>query len=96
MDPLGYFGLNELPFCIGPDARFLYYSAQVREALAKCEYMAHERIGPLYIYDPIGSGKTSIIRRLHQLLAEDPRYQVKLLVSPNLQRANAFLRLIMV
>jgi type II secretory pathway predicted ATPase ExeA len=35
-----YFGLNEHPFMTSPDPRFLYFSSQVKEALAKCEFMA--------------------------------------------------------
>jgi general secretion pathway protein A len=95
MDVLGYFKLNEQPFRIGPDPRFLYFSDQVKEALAKCEYMARERIGPIYIYGPIGSGKTSIIRRLHERLSTEDNYNLALLISPNIKSANSFLRIIM-
>ena len=92
MDTLSYFQLNEHPFRIGPDPRFLYFSEQVKEAIAKCEYMARERIGPIYMSGPIGSGKTSILRRLHERLSQDKRYNVQLLISPNLRSPNAFLR----
>src|SRR3954452_11851093 len=95
MDVLGHFQLNEHPFRIGPDPRFLYFSDQVKEALAKCAYMAKERVGPIYIYGPIGSGKTSILRRLHELLSQDPHNQVAYLISPNVKTANAFLRMIL-
>jgi general secretion pathway protein A len=90
-----YFGLNEHPFMTSPDPRFLYFSTQVKEALAKCEFMARDRIGPLYMYGPIGSGKTSLVRRLQEKLSQDKRYTVKLLISPNLKSSNAFLRLIL-
>jgi general secretion pathway protein A len=90
-----YFGFNEHPFISGPDARFLYFSSQVKEALAKCEFMARDRIGPIYMYGPIGSGKTSLVKRLQEKLTQDERYNVKLLISPNLKSSNAFLRLIM-
>lgn len=89
-----YFGLTEHPFITSPDPRFLYFSSQVREALAKCEFMARDRIGPIYMYGPIGSGKTSLVRRLHEKLTQDERYNVKLLISPNLKSSNALLRLI--
>jgi type II secretory pathway predicted ATPase ExeA len=56
MTVLEYFGLNEQPFRIGPDPRYLFYSAQVKEAIAKCEYMARDRVAPIYMYGPIGSG----------------------------------------
>ena len=95
MDILAYFELNEHPFRIGPDPRYLYLSDQVKEALAKCEYMARERIGPIYIYGPIGSGKTSTLRRLHERLSAEDRYHLALLISPNLKSSNSFLRLVM-
>jgi type II secretory pathway predicted ATPase ExeA len=63
---INYFGLNEHPFMTSPDPRFLYFSRQVKEALAKCEFMARGRIGPIYMYGPIGSGKTSLVRRLQE------------------------------
>ena len=90
-----YFGLNEHPFMTSPDPRFLYFSSQVKEALAKCEFMARDRIGPIYMYGPIGSGKTSLVRRLQEKLSQDEKYNVKLLISPNLKSSNAFLRLIL-
>src|SRR5437870_1170803 len=90
-----YFGFNEHPFISNPDPRFLYFSSQVKEALAKCEFMARDRIGPIYMYGPIGSGKTSLVRRLQEKLSQNERYNVKLLISPNLKSSNAFLRLIL-
>lgn len=90
-----YFALNEHPFMTSPDPRYLYFSSQVKEALAKCEFMARDRIGPIYMYGPIGSGKTSLVRRLQEKLSQDDRYDVKLLISPNLKSSNAFLRLIL-
>src|SRR5438270_12155106 len=90
-----YFRLNEHPFISTPDPRFLYFSSQVKEALAKCEFMARDRIGPIYMYGPIGSGKTSLVRRLREKLSLDEGYNVKLLISPNLKSSNAFLRLIL-
>src|SRR3954466_6716923 len=90
-----YFDLNEHPFMTSPDPRFLYFSSQVKEALAKCEFMARDRIGPIYMYGPIGSGKTSLVRRLQKKLSMDERYNVKLLISLNLKSSNSFLRLIL-
>src|SRR5215211_6352204 len=95
MDILDHFRLNESPFRLGPDPRFLYYSDQVKEALAKCQYMARERVGPIYLYGKIGSGKTSILRRLYDELSQDPTYQIAYLISPNIKSSNAFLRVIM-
>jgi len=90
-----YFGFSEYPFMVTADPKFLFFSAQVKEALAKCEFMARDRIGPIYMYGPIGSGKTSLVRRLQEKLSQNERYTVKLLISPNLKSSNAFLRFIL-
>jgi general secretion pathway protein A len=90
-----YFASNGHPFLTSPDPRYLYFSSQVKEALAKCEFMARDRIGPIYMYGPIGSGKTSLVRRLQEKFSQEERYNVKLLISPNLKSSNAFLRLIL-
>src|SRR5205809_8125531 len=90
-----YFGFTEHPFISNPDPRFLYFSSQVKEALAKCEFMARDVIGPIYMHGPIGRGKTSLARRLKENLSTDERYDVKLLISPNLKSCNAFLRMIL-
>jgi general secretion pathway protein A len=57
--------------------------------------MARNRVGPLYIYGPIGSGKTTILRRLYETLRDDPLYNVSMLISPNIKTSNAFLRIVM-
>src|SRR5512135_1810195 len=95
MNTVEYFGLNEQPFRIGPDPRYLFYSGQVKEAIAKCEYMARDRVGPIYMYGPIGSGKTSILRRLTERLGTDEHYTVAYVISPNVRRANTFLKIVM-
>lgn len=95
MDILTYFQLNEQPFRISPDPRFLYLSDQVKEALTKVQYMTAERVGPLYLYGPIGAGKTSILRRLYEQLQDGADRRVVLLFAPNIKAANAFLRLVM-
>ena len=71
------------PFIPGPDPRYIYFSSHVKEAMAKCEFMARDRIGPIYMYGPVGSGKTSLVRTLHEKFSQDERYNVKLLISPN-------------
>jgi general secretion pathway protein A len=57
--------------------------------------MAQQRIGPIYIYGPIGAGKTSILRRLYEQLSHDEKYKLAYLISPNLKTSNSFLRLLL-
>jgi general secretion pathway protein A len=90
-----YFGLKEKPFRISPDPRFLFLAPQHQEVLSKCQYMITNKVGPVYVFGPIGSGKTSIARRIYQQLADEDEFPVVLLSSPNLKSPNAFLRTVM-
>jgi general secretion pathway protein A len=93
---LDHFKLKEFPFRSSPDARFLYLTDQVNETLQKCLYMIEHRVGPLYVYGPIGTGKTTLSQRLHQQLSQQPdRYTVTELVIPPQLSVNALLRLMM-
>ncbi len=95
MDVLEYFRLDEEPFRLSPSPRFLYLNDQVKQATAKVEYMTKHRTAPMYMYGKIGSGKTSILKRLYEGLSEDEIYSLRLLIAPNIKTANSFLRAIM-
>src|SRR5260370_86902 len=53
------------------------------------------RTAPLYMYGAIGSGKTSILRRLYDELSENELYTLRLLIAPNIRTSNSFLRSVM-
>lgn len=89
-----FYGLKEKPFSISPDPRFLFLAPQHHEVLSKCQYMIQGRIGPVYVFGPIGSGKTTIVRRLTQQLSDKGTYLVADVIAPDLRTPNAFLRLI--
>lgn len=89
-----FYGLKEKPFRISPDPRFLFLAPQHQEVLSKCQYMIQGRVGPVYVFGPIGSGKTTIARRLHQQLSDNPAYIVASVIAPDLRTPNAFLRTI--
>src|SRR5947209_398245 len=95
MDVLEYFRLDEEPFRLSPSPRFLYLNDQVKQATSKVEYMTKHRTAPMYMYGAIGSGKTSILRRLYEELSEDESYTLHLLIAPNIKTSNSFLRAIM-
>jgi type II secretory pathway predicted ATPase ExeA len=67
----------------------------VKQATAKVQFMTIHRTAPLYMYGAIGSGKTSILRRLYEELSEKELYSLRLLIAPNIKAANSFLRAIM-
>src|SRR5438045_8133578 len=81
-----YFNLKERPFSISPDPRFFYLTSQHKEALTNCQYMITNRVGPVYVHGDVGTGKTTIARRLFQQLFDDPKYS--LTVRPFLRRFN--------
>src|SRR5260370_8116422 len=95
MDVLEYFRLDEEPFRLSPSPRFLYLNDQVKQASPKGQYMTTRRTAPLYMYGAIGSGKTSILRRLYEELSENELYTLRLLITPNYKKFYSVLRGIM-
>ena len=59
-----YFGLKEAPFSIAPDPRYLYMSAQHREALAHLLYGVGSEGGFVLLTGEVGTGKTTVCRCL--------------------------------
>lgn len=90
-----FFGLTEIPFRITPDPRFLWYSPQHRDVKAKILHHIQTRKGPVYIFADVGTGKTSIAKRIREELAEDKTKKVVFAFAPNLKTSNAFLRFVM-
>lgn len=90
-----FFRLQEAPFSISPDPRFFFLSSQHKEALAKCQYAVQQRMGLAVIYGDVGTGKTTIARRLFQNFADKPDYRTAMIISPSLRTENALLREIM-
>ena len=90
-----YFGLAELPFRIIPDPRFLWYSEQHLEAKDKILYHIAQSAGPIYLLAEVGTGKSTIARRIMQELATDDTKQMVYVFAPKLTTSNAFLRFVM-
>jgi putative secretion ATPase (PEP-CTERM system associated) len=57
-----FFGLQEMPFNLTPDPRFLYMSRRHREALAALIYGVREGKGFIVLTGEIGAGKTTLCR----------------------------------
>lgn len=65
-----YFGLNDLPFSIAPDPRYLYLSQQHREALAHLQYGLSCPGGFVLLTGEVGTGKTTVCRCLLEQVPE--------------------------
>ncbi|MDD4929301.1 MAG: AAA family ATPase [Gallionella sp.] len=61
---LSHFGLNEAPFSIAPDPRYLYMSERHREALAHLLYGVNGGGGFVLLTGEVGAGKTTVCRCL--------------------------------
>jgi general secretion pathway protein A len=79
---LSFFGLNEKPFAITPDPRYLYLSERHAEALAHLLYGVNEAGGFVQLTGEVGTGKTTIVR---SLLAQTPKNaDVALILNPRM------------
>jgi general secretion pathway protein A len=83
-----FFGLNERPFSITPDPRYLFMSERHTEALAHLIYGVRESGGFIQLTGEVGTGKTTLIRSLLQQLPKAT--DVALILNPQLSR-NEFL-----
>ena len=90
-----YFELSEHPFKTTPDPRFLWYSPQHKEAREKILYYVNHSMGPLCLFADIGTGKTTLARRIMEELRTDDTKHVVYAFSPKLTTTNSFLRFIM-
>ena len=77
---LDYYGLNEPPFDITPNPRFLFYSAKHREAYNHLLYGIRERKGFVQLTGEVGAGKTTLCRAMLEQL--DERYATALILNP--------------
>src|SRR4030042_1289647 len=66
-----YFGLNESPFNMTPDPKFLYFSDKHSECLTQLLYGIKGKKGFLVITGEIGAGKTTLCRALLNELDEN-------------------------
>lgn len=86
---LTHWGFKEKPFENTPDPRFLYKSANHEEALMRMFYCIKERKGAAMLTGEYGAGKTVLTRvLLKELLKDDAKYKVALVVNPSLSAIN--------
>lgn len=75
-----YFGLDEPPFSIAPNPRYLYLSKQHREALAHRLYGISSNGGFVLLTGEVGTGKTTVCRGLLEQLPDTT--DVALILNP--------------
>jgi general secretion pathway protein A len=77
---LDFFGLQEMPFNITPDPRFLFFTRAHQEAMDSLLYGIEERKGFIELIGEVGCGKTTLCRAALGRLAD--RVQTALILNP--------------
>lgn len=79
---LNYFGLSDNPFSIAPNPDYLYMSPRHKEALAHLTFGLRESGGFVMLTGEVGTGKTTVSRKLLQQLPDNT--QVAMILNPTL------------
>jgi general secretion pathway protein A len=65
-----FFGLRANPFSVSPDPRYLFLTRHMQEALDCLTYGVQSRKGFILLTGEVGTGKTTLINKLLELLRE--------------------------
>ena len=79
MDHLQFYNLKEHPFSNSIDIRFYFENEQYSQALLRLKYAADTKKGLAVVVGDVGTGKTTLARRMLNELDED-KYEAALLV----------------
>jgi len=63
-----YYGLNELPFGLTPDPRYIYFTPSHTEVMANLHYGIESGKGLIVVTGEVGTGKTTMLRWVMQRL----------------------------
>lgn len=80
-----FYGLNEAPFDLTPNPRFLFLTARQREALSNLQYALSSSKGFTLILGEAGTGKTTLVRTAMASIGDTPSRYV-LINNPTLGR----------
>src|SRR3954469_10485291 len=76
-----FFGLNDKPFALTPNPRYVFYSQQYREAEGQLLYGINNREGFMLVTGQPGTGKTTLCRDLIEKM-DKGRIQTALIFNP--------------
>ena len=83
-----FYGLNELPFALTPDPRFIYFTPSHTEVMANLHYGVESGKGLIAVTGEVGTGKTTILRWMMQRL--DRTVLVAYIFNPRLSVAEFY------
>ena len=88
-------GLEREPFSTSPDPQFLFLSAAHRAALYRLRISVKLQRGLCLVLGDVGTGKTTLSRRLAQLLPQDGPIDLHVILNPYFSSDQEFLSALM-
>jgi general secretion pathway protein A len=85
------FGLTEEPFSTSPDPAFFYESSEHREALLRLEISIKLKRGANLVLGDVGTGKTTLARKLFSIFSDKTKYDFGMILDPGLESEIEFL-----
>ncbi|NLB56202.1 MAG: AAA family ATPase, partial [Lentisphaerae bacterium] len=90
---LKFYELNEAPFNITPDPRFLFYTQNHRDAYSHLIYGIENRKGFIELTGEVGSGKTTLCRAV--LTGLNKNVRTALILNPGLTQSKLLRSILM-
>lgn len=84
-------GLEEEPFSTSPDPEFFYESVEHKEALLRLGIAIELKRGLSLILGDVGTGKTTLARKLFSLFSDKTRYDFSMILDPASSTERQFL-----
>lgn len=84
-------GLDREPFSTSPDPAFFFLSREHKAALCRLQIAISLKRGLSVILGDVGTGKTTLSRKLSQALAEDPDVRFHMILNPLFKSEKQFL-----
>lgn len=88
-------GLSSEPFSTSPDPAFFYEARDHRAALYRLRIALRLKRGLSLILGDVGTGKTTLSRRLYQMLSREPNCDFHILLNPVFKSEKDFLAKLM-
>jgi len=84
-------GLHDEPFSTSPDPSYFFLSAQHKAALTRLRIALSLKRGLSIIVGDVGTGKTTLSRKLAQVLREEPDVSFHMILNPYFKTQKQFL-----
>lgn len=84
-------GMEREPFSTSPDPEFFYQSKEHKSALYRIRVAIELKRGMSVILGDVGTGKTTLSRKLSQLVREEPNILVIMILNPMYESEGQFL-----